>query len=88
MEASLPSSVPLMNATSVERRIELVKQMREHEVAVMELLRSLSTSRAVYQKQGIIYFRTTAQKAKASEQKLLDGIKEKMQHLNILDFSK
>ncbi|CAM8904508.1 unnamed protein product [Rhodiola kirilowii] len=81
MEASLPSSVPLMNATSVERRIELVKQMREHEVAVMELS-SLSTSRAVYQKQGIIYFRTTAKKAKASEQKLLDGIKEKMQNLN------
>ncbi|CAM8901740.1 unnamed protein product [Rhodiola kirilowii] len=53
--------------------------MREHEVAVMELS-SLSTSRAVYQKQGNIYFRTTAQKAKASEQKLLDGIKEKMQN--------
>ncbi|CAM8899432.1 unnamed protein product [Rhodiola kirilowii] len=71
-----------MNATTAERRIELVKQMREHEVAVVELS-SLSTSRAVYQKQGNIYFRTTAQKAKASEQKLLDGIKEKMQHLNI-----
>ncbi|CAM8900479.1 unnamed protein product [Rhodiola kirilowii] len=82
MEASLPSSVPLMNATTAERRIELIKQMREHEVAVIEL-NSFSTSRAVYQKKGNIYFRTAAQKAKASEQKLLDGIKEKMQHLNI-----
>ncbi|CAM8900481.1 unnamed protein product [Rhodiola kirilowii] len=26
-----------MNATTAERRIELVKQMREHEVAVLEL---------------------------------------------------
>ncbi|CAM8951923.1 unnamed protein product [Rhodiola kirilowii] len=51
--------------------------MREHEVAVVELS-SLSTSRAVYQKQGNIYFLTTAQKAKASEQKLLDV----MQNLN------
>ncbi|CAM8951969.1 unnamed protein product [Rhodiola kirilowii] len=77
MEASLPSSLPLMNATTAERRIELVKKMREHEVAVVELS-SLSTSRAVYQKQGNIYFLTTAQKAKASEQKLLDV----MQNLN------
>ncbi|CAM8899442.1 unnamed protein product [Rhodiola kirilowii] len=70
-----------MNATAAEKRIELVKQMREHEVAVVELS-SLSTVRAAYPKQGNIYFQTTAQKAKASEQKLLDGIKEKMQNLN------
>ncbi|CAM8904502.1 unnamed protein product [Rhodiola kirilowii] len=72
-----------MNATTAERRIELVKQMREHEVAVMELS-SLSTNRAVYQKHGNILFRIAAQQAKASEQKLLDVTKEKMQKLNSL----
>ncbi|CAM8904503.1 unnamed protein product [Rhodiola kirilowii] len=44
-----------MNATTAERRIELVKQMREHEVAVLELS-SLLTNRAMYQKHGNIFF--------------------------------
>uniref|UniRef100_A0A7N0UJF1 Uncharacterized protein n=1 Tax=Kalanchoe fedtschenkoi TaxID=63787 RepID=A0A7N0UJF1_KALFE len=70
-----------MDATGEDQRLELVKQMREHEVAVAELS-SLSSNRAVYQKHGIIYFRTATHKAKASEQKLLDQTKEKMQKLN------
>uniref|UniRef100_A0A7N0UI52 Uncharacterized protein n=1 Tax=Kalanchoe fedtschenkoi TaxID=63787 RepID=A0A7N0UI52_KALFE len=72
-----------MDATGEDQRLELVKQMREHEVAVAELS-SLSSNRAVYQKHGIIYFRTATHKAKASEQtaELLDQTKEKMQKLN------
>lgn len=62
-------------------KINLVKQVRRHEVAIAEL-NSLSSSRAVYQKYGNIFFRTTIQKAIASEQKHLDLDKGKLEKLN------
>lgn len=64
-----------------EQKVDLVKQIRAHEVALAEL-HALSSSRAVYQKNGNIYFRTTTQKATASEQKLLDQAKSRLQSLN------
>ncbi|CAA2988857.1 Prefoldin beta-like [Olea europaea subsp. europaea] len=57
---------------------DLLKQVRSHEVAVAEL-NNLSSSRAVYQRNGNIYFRTSIQKAKESEQKQLDFAKAKLQ---------
>ncbi|GAB4844208.1 hypothetical protein Ancab_037574 [Ancistrocladus abbreviatus] len=59
---------------------DLIKQIKIHEVAIAEL-NSLSSSRAVYQRNGNIFFRTTIQKATASEQKQLDLAKAKMQKL-------
>ncbi|KAF8380789.1 hypothetical protein HHK36_028283 [Tetracentron sinense] len=60
---------------------DLLKQIKRHEVAIMEL-NSLSSSRTVYQKNGNILFRTSIQKATASEQRQLDLAKSKLQKLN------
>nr|POE82183.1 hypothetical protein CFP56_75393 [Quercus suber] len=59
----------------------LIKEIRSHEVAIAEL-NHLSSSRAVYQKNGSIFFQTTVQKATASEQKQLDLAKAKLEKLN------
>nr|POF27173.1 hypothetical protein CFP56_08543 [Quercus suber] len=59
----------------------LIKEIRSHEVAIAEL-NHLSSSRAVYQKNGNIFFQTTIQKATASEQKQLDLAKAKLEKLN------
>nr|DAD19368.1 TPA_asm: hypothetical protein HUJ06_020831 [Nelumbo nucifera] len=56
-------------------------QIRSHEIAIDEL-NNLSSSRAVYQKNGNIFFCTSIQKAKASEQRQLDSAKAKLQKLN------
>ncbi|KAJ9680268.1 hypothetical protein PVL29_019548 [Vitis rotundifolia] len=56
-------------------------QIRSHEIAIGELS-NLPTSRNVYQKNGNLFFRTTIQKATASEQKQLDSTKAKLQKLN------
>ncbi|KAL7233965.1 hypothetical protein ACSBR1_017552 [Camellia fascicularis] len=59
----------------------LIKRIRSHEIATVEL-NNLSSSRAVYQKNGNIFFRTSAQKATAFEQRQLDATKAKLQQLN------
>ncbi|KAI6706288.1 hypothetical protein NL676_009250 [Syzygium grande] len=61
---------------------DLVKQLRSHEVAIAEL-GSLQPSRSVYQKNGNMYFRTTIQNAKASEQKKVNSAKAKLERLNV-----
>ncbi|XP_073270607.1 uncharacterized protein [Primulina huaijiensis] len=58
----------------------LLKQVRSHEVALAEL-NNLSSSRAVYQKNGSIFFRTTIQKAMTFEQTQLDTAKARLQKL-------
>ncbi|KAI5344462.1 hypothetical protein L3X38_012339 [Prunus dulcis] len=62
-------------------KLGLTKQIRSHEVAIAEL-NSLSPSRAVYQKNGNLFFRTTIQKATASEQKQIDLAKASLGKLN------
>ncbi|KAL4599222.1 hypothetical protein ACB092_11G112200 [Castanea dentata] len=59
----------------------LIKEIRSHEVAIAEL-NHLSSSRAVYQKNGNIFFQTTIQKATASEQKQHDLAKARLEKLN------
>ncbi|XP_059457401.1 uncharacterized protein LOC132187195 [Corylus avellana] len=63
-----------------EPKQALIKEIRSHEVAIAEL-NNLSSSRAVYQKNGNIFFRTTIQKATASEEKQLDLAKAKHEKL-------
>ncbi|KAL9420121.1 hypothetical protein AB3S75_037825 [Citrus x aurantiifolia] len=63
-------------------KAHLIKEVKSHEVAIAEL-NSLSSSRAVYQKNGNIFFCTTNQKATASEQRHLDVTKRKLEMLNI-----
>ncbi|KAF8028770.1 hypothetical protein BT93_E1431 [Corymbia citriodora subsp. variegata] len=60
---------------------DLIKEVRSHEVAIAEL-NGLRPSRSVYQRNGNIYFRTTVEKAKASEQKQVDSAKAKLERLN------
>ncbi|KAE9594815.1 hypothetical protein Lal_00013236 [Lupinus albus] len=57
--------------------IDLTKQARSHEIAIAEL-QNLPSSRAVYQRNGNLFFRTTVPKATAMEQKQLDSAKAKM----------
>ncbi|XVE62381.1 hypothetical protein DITRI_Ditri06bG0114000 [Diplodiscus trichospermus] len=69
------------STTSTDPKLDLIKQIRTHEVAIAEL-ENLSSSRAVYQKNGSLFFRTTIQKAASSEKKLLDTAKAKLEKLN------
>ncbi|PIA33627.1 hypothetical protein AQUCO_04100206v1 [Aquilegia coerulea] len=66
------------NPLSEDTKRNLLKEIRSHEVAIAEL-NHLSSTKAVYQKNGNIYFRTSIQKATASEQKNLDTDKAKLQ---------
>ncbi|KAG6593773.1 hypothetical protein SDJN03_13249, partial [Cucurbita argyrosperma subsp. sororia] len=67
--------------TIEEQKLEITKEMRSHEVSIAEL-NHLSSTRAVFQKNGNIFFRTTVQKATTSEQKKLDAARAKLQKLN------
>ncbi|KAL9245195.1 hypothetical protein vseg_018873 [Gypsophila vaccaria] len=60
---------------------DLKREMRLHEVAIEEL-NHLASSRSVYVKKGNILFRTSIEKASASEKRQLDLAKKKMQNLN------
>ncbi|XVF06763.1 hypothetical protein REPUB_Repub06bG0078700 [Reevesia pubescens] len=71
------------STTSTDPKIDLIKQIRTHEVAIAEL-GSLSSSRTVYQKNGHLFFRTTIEKATSSEQKQLDLAKAKLEKLSSL----
>ncbi|KAH1031842.1 hypothetical protein J1N35_044016 [Gossypium stocksii] len=66
---------------SSDLELDLIKQIRTHEVAIAEL-GSLSSSRTVYQKNGHLFFRTSIQKATSSEEKHLDQAKAKLEQLN------
>ncbi|KAG6752014.1 hypothetical protein POTOM_044230 [Populus tomentosa] len=55
------------SSSATGTNLDLMKKVRSHEVAIAELS-NLSSSRTVYQKNGNLFFRTTAQKATASEQ--------------------
>ncbi|PSS10061.1 Lactate utilization protein like [Actinidia chinensis var. chinensis] len=68
-------------AASADTSRDLVKQIRSHEVAIVEL-NNLPSSRAVYQKNGNIFFRTSAQRATTFEQRQLDATKAKLEKLN------
>ncbi|MED6109343.1 hypothetical protein PIB30_032563 [Stylosanthes scabra] len=60
---------------------ELTKQLRRHEVAIVEL-NNLPSSSAVYQRNCNLYFRTTIQKATTMEQNQIDSVKAKLGNLN------
>ncbi|ONM53277.1 prefoldin chaperone subunit family protein isoform X1 [Zea mays] len=51
----------------VEKKVELLKEIRAHEVAIAEL-DNLNPSRAVYQKAGNIFFRKSVKSVITTEQ--------------------
>ncbi|RXH93188.1 hypothetical protein DVH24_013764 [Malus domestica] len=83
MAAVPPSSFKANSSSSaaVDPKLGLLKQIRSHEVAIAEL-GALSSSRGVYQKNGNLFFRTTIEKASASEQKQIDLAKARLGNLN------
>ncbi|KAF7803963.1 Lactate utilization protein like [Senna tora] len=82
MATTAPSSSRLTNGTSAaDSKIDLLKQLKSHEIAIAEL-DNLPSSRAVYQRNGNLFFRTTIQRATAMEQKQLDSAKAKLKILN------
>ncbi|KAJ9131842.1 hypothetical protein P3X46_034754 [Hevea brasiliensis] len=68
-------------SSASDPKFDLIKMIRSHEVALVEL-NNLSSSRGVYQKNGEIFFWTTIQKATASEKKQLDSAKTKLEKLS------
>ncbi|KAK7303526.1 hypothetical protein RJT34_14433 [Clitoria ternatea] len=72
-----------MASVSSNRNSDLSKQLRSHEVAIAEL-NNLSSSRAVYQRNANLFFRTSIPTAITTEQKQLDSVKA---NLKILDSS-
>ncbi|CAN0838476.1 hypothetical protein LINGRAHAP2_LOCUS2175 [Linum grandiflorum] len=77
----MAASSPAGSSVSVQTKLHLSTAIRTHEVAVAEL-GYLPPSRPVYEKNGNLFFRTTIEKAKASEQKQLDSAKVKLEKLN------
>ncbi|KAL5549674.1 hypothetical protein UlMin_004905 [Ulmus minor] len=69
------------DATNLNLKVEVVKEIRSYEVALAEL-NSLSSHRSVYQKNGNKFFRTTILKATTYEQKQLDQAKFRLDKLN------
>nr|ACG36954.1 hypothetical protein [Zea mays] len=64
----------------VEKKVELLKEIRAHEVAIAEL-DNLNPSRAVYQKAGNIFFRKSVKSVITTEQKQLDQAKARLSKL-------
>ncbi|XP_027339430.1 uncharacterized protein LOC113853151 isoform X2 [Abrus precatorius] len=60
---------------------DLTKQLKRHEVAIAEL-NNIPSSRAVYQRNANLFFRTTVQTATTMEQKQLESTKAKLKNLN------
>ncbi|XP_058225106.1 uncharacterized protein LOC131334206 [Rhododendron vialii] len=82
MAASTSASSPSTSNTAADYSTrDLVKQIMSHEVAIAELS-NLPSSRAVYQRNGNIFFRTSVPKATTFEQRQLDAAKAKLQKLN------
>ncbi|KAJ4778063.1 Prefoldin chaperone subunit family protein [Rhynchospora pubera] len=90
MAAASSSSPPLSASISKltpldEQELHLLKEVKGHEVAISEL-NSISSSRAVYQKSGNIFFRKSVKSAIAVEQKQLDLAKAQLEKQNAAKF--
>ncbi|XP_047319730.1 uncharacterized protein LOC124923799 [Impatiens glandulifera] len=75
MTISSSSPTTISGSTSANPSHDHIKEIKRHEVAIAEL-NSLHSSRAVYHKQGNIFFRSTVQKATTFEQRQLDALQK------------
>ena len=80
-ESKQPMATASSSTTSTDPKLDLIKQIRTHKVAIAEL-GNLSSLRIVYLKNGNLFFRTTIQKATSSKEKQLDMAKVKLEKLN------
>ncbi|KAI9126742.1 hypothetical protein K1719_002338 [Acacia pycnantha] len=81
--ASSSSGPTNKTSAAADPKVGLLRELKSHEIAVDEL-NHLPSSRAVYQRNGNLFFRTTIQKATAMEQREIDSAKAK---LKVLDAS-
>ncbi|KAG7656927.1 Prefoldin beta-like [Arabidopsis suecica] len=72
----------MATTTSSDREFELEKEIKRQEVSLDELS-SLSSSRSIYQKNGNLFFLTSAEKAKISAQKQLDYAKSEINKIRL-----
>ncbi|KAK3126948.1 hypothetical protein QOZ80_7AG0565690 [Eleusine coracana subsp. coracana] len=68
-------------AKEMDKKVELMKEVRAHEVAISEL-NSLPPSRPVYQKTGNIFFRKSIKSVVTAEQKQLDLARDRLNKLD------
>lgn len=80
LEMEVPAA-RVATAKEVEKKVELMKEVRAREVAIGEL-NNLPPSRAAYQKTCNIFFRKNIKTAVISEQKQLDLAKARLQKLD------
>ncbi|XP_068635273.1 uncharacterized protein [Aristolochia californica] len=81
MSSSSSSSGPLANSVAEDPKRSLLSKIRGHEVAIAEL-NNLSSGRAVYQRNGNIFFKINMKTATASEQRQLDSAKAQLEKIN------
>jgi len=79
--AAAAATGPAPAKEDLEKKVELMKEIRAHEVAIAEL-QNLHPSRAVYQKAGNIFFRKSVKSVVTREQKQLDLAKAGLSKLN------
>lgn len=79
MAAATDWSAPVKEV--LEKKVELMKEIRAHEVAIAEL-GNLHPSRGAYQKTGNIFFRKSIKSLVTTEQKKLDLAKAQLSKLN------
>ncbi|CAM0958383.1 unnamed protein product [Alopecurus aequalis] len=77
----MAAATPTMTSKEVDKKMELMKEIRAHEVAISEL-NNLPPSRAAYQKTCNIFFRTNIKTAVMSAQKQLDMAKGRLHKLD------
>nr|GMC80113.1 Prefoldin chaperone subunit family protein [Ipomoea batatas] len=75
-----PPATASSSSPALDSHHDLLKLVRSHEIALAEL-NSIPASGTVFQRNGNLFFRTTAQKATSYEQKQLEMAKAKLQKL-------
>ncbi|CAO1939734.1 unnamed protein product, partial [Urochloa humidicola] len=81
MAAAAETTGPAPAKEVMEKRVELMKEIRAREVAIAEL-DNLNPSRAVCQKAGNIFFRKSVKSVVTIERKQLDLAKARLSKLN------
>ncbi|GJN40458.1 hypothetical protein PR202_gb29673 [Eleusine coracana subsp. coracana] len=82
MAAAAAGGAGTTPAKEMDKKVELMKEVRAHEVAISEL-NSLPPSRQpVYQKTGNIFFRKSIKSVVTAEQKQLDLARDRLNKLD------
>ncbi|KAK3124901.1 hypothetical protein QOZ80_7BG0595830 [Eleusine coracana subsp. coracana] len=81
MAAAAARGAGMTPVKEMDKKVELMKEVKAHEVAISEL-NSLPPSRPVYQKTGNIFFRKSIKSVVTAEQKQLDLARDRLNKLD------